>query len=137
MAAPFQHKVYATNYMYVYTVCYHFLCTLQCGFTILYIVTRLLFSHFWGCVWWISEICNYLSSHLYTYWSTFLGWRWAALICPFGGFFVRHLLVFINWYMLMLVIKIHVHSYNVFEIIIRHFNKMTFTTNTELCCSLL
>ena len=68
---------------------------------------------------------------------TFLGWRWAALICPFGGFFVRHLLVFINWYMLMLVIKIHVHSYNVFEIIIHHFNKMTFTTNTELCCSLL
>ena len=94
MAAPFQHNVlefsyeflHATNYMYVYTVCYYFPCKLQRGLTILYIVTRLLFSHFWGCVWWISEICNYLLSHLYKYWSTFLGWRWAALICPFGGF---------------------------------------------------
>ena len=104
----------ATNYMYVYTVCYHFPCKIT-GLTILYIVTRLLFSNFWGYVWWISEICNYLLSNLYRYWSTFLGWRWAAFICPFGGVFVRHVLVFINWYMLMLVNKIHVHSYNVLK----------------------
>ena len=46
----FQQDVYATNYMYVYTVCYHFPCKLQRGLTILYIVTRLLFSNFWGCL---------------------------------------------------------------------------------------